>query len=75
MHSFRVRLRTSPEAELHVDGNDWPTTIDGFMYGFSHFTQRRDTSSKRGYQQVRLKDFLSEGCTDSFSTTRDLSLS
>jgi hypothetical protein len=26
---------------------------DGFLYGFAHFTQERDASSKRGYLQVK----------------------
>ncbi|TEB27105.1 DUF1630-domain-containing protein [Coprinellus micaceus] len=37
VHSFRMRKQ----------GGDG----DGFLYGFSHFTQKRDATSKRGYQQ------------------------
>ncbi|KAG5642025.1 hypothetical protein DXG03_003772 [Asterophora parasitica] len=45
-HSFRVRehmgtMRTEKR----------PPTTDGFIYGFSHFTQKRVSTSKRGYEQ------------------------
>ncbi|THH33219.1 hypothetical protein EUX98_g952 [Antrodiella citrinella] len=53
MHSFRVRPHDPTEDKL-VRNEDRPATQDGFMYGFSHFTQRRDPSSKRGYQQSSL---------------------
>jgi hypothetical protein len=46
VHSFRIRKDQSSANNLG--------TLDGFIYGFSHFTQRRDPTSKRGYQQVRL---------------------
>ncbi len=52
IHSFRIHLQSTPEGELDINGYDRPMSKDGFMYGFSHFTQRRDPSSKRGYQQV-----------------------
>jgi hypothetical protein len=29
-----------------------PKTVDGFIYGYAHFTQRREASQKRGYTQV-----------------------
>ena len=29
-----------------------PPTKDGFIYGFSYFTQKRDATSKRGYEQA-----------------------
>ncbi|KAF9560706.1 DUF1630-domain-containing protein [Agrocybe pediades] len=38
-HSFRVKAR------------EFKVTKDGYLYGFSHFIQKRDSSSKRGYQQ------------------------
>ncbi|KAI5834906.1 DUF1630-domain-containing protein [Schizophyllum commune Tattone D] len=44
-HSFRIR-------EDEAIGNEKrPPTIDGFIYGFAHFSQRKDASIKRGYQQ------------------------
>ncbi|KAF9266460.1 DUF1630-domain-containing protein [Marasmius fiardii PR-910] len=43
-HSFRVRASASCTEASHV-------SLDGFMYGYSHFTQRRDSRSKRGYEQ------------------------
>lgn len=45
-HSFRVR------EQLTSENNKRPATKDGYIYGFSHFTQKRDESSKRGYRQV-----------------------
>ncbi|KAF8640309.1 hypothetical protein AX16_010204 [Volvariella volvacea WC 439] len=49
-HSFRIRESgisntsdTCPVAR--------PFSEDGFLYGFAHFTQQRDESSKRGYLQ------------------------
>ncbi|KAF9048763.1 hypothetical protein BJ165DRAFT_1579964 [Panaeolus papilionaceus] len=44
-HSFRIREQPRPQ------GEDKPETVDGFIYGFSHFMQRRDALSKRGYHQ------------------------
>ncbi|KAJ7346967.1 DUF1630-domain-containing protein [Mycena albidolilacea] len=46
-HSFRIRETTLP-------GDQRPASNDGFMYGFAHFTQRKDVSSKRGYEQRSL---------------------
>jgi hypothetical protein len=46
-HSFRVREQLKT---VHTDKR--PTTHDGFIYGYSHFTQKRNASSKRGYEQV-----------------------
>ena len=46
-HSFRIREQFSP-----VSDDNRPPNKDGFIYGFSHFIQRRDPSSKRGYHQV-----------------------
>ncbi|KAJ7268648.1 hypothetical protein B0H12DRAFT_1095877 [Mycena haematopus] len=46
-HSFRIRQSsTLPD--------DRPVSKDGFIYGFAHFTQRKDASSKRGYEQRSL---------------------
>ncbi|KAJ3524062.1 hypothetical protein NM688_g8627 [Phlebia brevispora] len=36
------------------DSTSHDSHVDGFIYGFSHFTQRRDSTSKRGYQQRSL---------------------
>ncbi|KAG6846450.1 hypothetical protein H0H93_013892, partial [Arthromyces matolae] len=44
-HSFRIREHSSITAE-----NRRPTT-DGFIYGYAHFTQTKDPTSKRGYEQ------------------------
>ena len=46
-HSFRIRERLSSTYD-----SKRPATNDGYIYGFSHFTQKRDETSKRGYQQV-----------------------
>ncbi|KAJ6594236.1 hypothetical protein B0H19DRAFT_1012366 [Mycena capillaripes] len=48
-HSFRIR-----ESPLPLPGDRRPAPKDGFMYGFAHFTQRKDASSKRGYEQRSL---------------------
>lgn len=49
IHSFRIR-----EQFTALSSDKRPPKNDGFIYGFSHFIQRRDSSSKRGYQQVSL---------------------
>ena len=55
MHSFRIRVY--PESsEVPMEGDRCPPSLDGFMYGFSHFCQKRDPTSKRGYQQVKFED-------------------
>ncbi|PSR72943.1 hypothetical protein PHLCEN_2v11180 [Hermanssonia centrifuga] len=52
IHSFRIR---HPEISASdPPPKNSPVTKDGFIYGFSHFTQRRDPTSKRGYQQRSL---------------------
>jgi hypothetical protein len=51
-HSFRIRELGHIPDELARPNEARPYSADGFIYGFSHFTQRKDTSSKRGYQQV-----------------------
>ncbi|KAJ7045855.1 hypothetical protein C8F04DRAFT_1066436 [Mycena alexandri] len=48
-HSFRIR-----ESPLPLPSDRRPPPKDGFMYGFAHFTQRKDASSKRGYEQRSL---------------------
>ncbi|KAL1744012.1 hypothetical protein HDZ31DRAFT_39588 [Schizophyllum fasciatum] len=45
-HSFRIR-----EDEAIGSAEKRPRSIDGFIYGFAHFSQRKDASIKRGYQQ------------------------
>ncbi|GJE96572.1 hypothetical protein PsYK624_127700 [Phanerochaete sordida] len=51
IHSFRIRL---PQSLAHSQNVRDHSAQDGFVYGFSHFTQRRDSTSKRGYQQRSL---------------------
>ncbi|KAI0370326.1 DUF1630-domain-containing protein [Pilatotrama ljubarskyi] len=51
-HSFRIRLRNPDEGEAWTGDAPRPSTIDGFIYGFSCFTRTKDDSSKRGYQQT-----------------------
>ena len=46
-HSFRIR-----EELKDLANGRRPLSVDGFIYGFAHFTQRRDSTSKRGYSQV-----------------------
>lgn len=53
-HSFRMRFHNPAEDKLLRLGDRRPQTEDGFLYGFSQFTQRRDATSKRGYQQVHV---------------------
>ncbi|KAJ7187904.1 hypothetical protein C8R46DRAFT_1205136 [Mycena filopes] len=48
-HSFRIR-----ESPLPLPSDRRPAPKDGFIYGFAHFTQRKDGSSKRGYEQRSL---------------------
>ncbi|KAJ7454663.1 hypothetical protein FB451DRAFT_1049181 [Mycena latifolia] len=48
-HSFCIR-----EQVLSLSSDRRPAAKDGFMYGFAHFTQRKDSSSKRGYEQRSL---------------------
>lgn len=51
-HSFRIR-----EQLTALSSDKRPPKKDGHIYGFSHFIQRRDPSSKRGYQQVNINQF------------------
>lgn len=49
-HSFRIRAIESTDADpSHAHARAKPE--DGYIYGFSHFMQERDPSSKRGYLQ------------------------
>ncbi|XP_006459032.1 hypothetical protein AGABI2DRAFT_200957 [Agaricus bisporus var. bisporus H97] len=45
-HSFCLREQLSSAYDTKR-----PATVDGYIYGFSHFTQKRDKASKRGYLQ------------------------
>ncbi|KAG6817261.1 hypothetical protein H0H87_010922 [Tephrocybe sp. NHM501043] len=45
-HSFRIREQAK---SIHAEKR--PPTTDGFIYGYSHFTQKKDAASKRGYEQ------------------------
>ncbi|KAJ6570082.1 hypothetical protein DFH09DRAFT_1362744, partial [Mycena vulgaris] len=47
-HSFCIR-----DHALSL-GDRRPAAKDGFIYGFAHFTQRKDSSTKRGYEQRSL---------------------
>ncbi|KIP11168.1 hypothetical protein PHLGIDRAFT_114828 [Phlebiopsis gigantea 11061_1 CR5-6] len=49
IHSYRIRQPSS--LAQSDDAHERYCSQDGFIYGFSHFTQRRDSTSKRGYQQ------------------------
>ncbi|KAJ7760714.1 hypothetical protein DFH07DRAFT_1021874 [Mycena maculata] len=48
-HSFRIR-----EHPMSLPSDRRSAPKDGFMYGFAHFTQRKDSTSKRGYEQRSL---------------------
>ena len=52
MHSFRIRGRPPPVGRRSTLGSDRPSLDDGFLYGYSYFSQTRDPSIKRGYAQV-----------------------
>ncbi|KAF5392310.1 hypothetical protein D9757_001611 [Collybiopsis confluens] len=47
VHSFRIRGE-----KIGVSSGKRPANADEFIYGFSHFTQKRDPTSKRGYEQT-----------------------
>ena len=51
-HSFRIRETDHTKDDTLRDDHARPLSSDGFIYGYSHFTQKRDRSSKRGYKQV-----------------------
>ncbi|KAE9409613.1 hypothetical protein BT96DRAFT_984670 [Gymnopus androsaceus JB14] len=46
IHSFRIRGE-----KITVSSEKRPASSDEFIYGFSHFTQKRDPTSRRGYEQ------------------------
>lgn len=51
---------------------------DGFIYGYSHFTQKRDTNAKRGYRQVNkatqdVAKMLMVPCTSAIPSNLDSS--
>lgn len=55
VHSFRVQDLGPSYKHIGLDhANNRPDSIDGYLYGYSHFSQRRDNTSKRGYQQTSL---------------------
>lgn len=69
-HSFRIRVHNPTEDKLLRPSDRRPQTEDGFLYGFSQFTQRRDATSKRGYQQVRTThppDTVADRCSSAQS--------
>ncbi|KAG7089935.1 hypothetical protein E1B28_011565 [Marasmius oreades] len=43
-HSFRIHAHAG-------NAEQSPVSLDGFMYGYSHFIQRRDSKARRGYEQ------------------------
>ncbi|KAG6907162.1 hypothetical protein DXG01_010287 [Tephrocybe rancida] len=51
-HSFRIREQLN---SVHAEKR--PPTKDGYIYGYSHFTQKKDTALKRGYEQVQRTRF------------------
>ncbi|KAI0035421.1 hypothetical protein K488DRAFT_76661 [Vararia minispora EC-137] len=51
IHSFRIRVRPSPLSSRSSVLSDRPELRDGFMYGYSYFSQRKDLTSRRGYSQ------------------------
>ncbi|KIJ67039.1 hypothetical protein HYDPIDRAFT_174305 [Hydnomerulius pinastri MD-312] len=55
IHSFRIRVYPKSSEEVLSERNAMrPEPLDGFIYGFSHFCQKKDSTSKRGYQQSSL---------------------
>lgn len=51
-HSFRIREQIPPLGAPSLSTDTRPPPVDGFLYGYSHFNQRKDAASKRGYVQV-----------------------
>ncbi|KAJ3744021.1 hypothetical protein DFH05DRAFT_1525026 [Lentinula detonsa] len=63
IHSFQIRgekISTSSEKR--------PASIEEFIYGFSYFTQKRDSTLKRGYEQ-RSVVFLTSNPFPAFFST------
>lgn len=54
VHSFRIRVYPSSPNEPCGGTLKPPEPLDGFMYGYSYFSQTRDSGSKRGYKQLSL---------------------
>ncbi|KIJ12789.1 hypothetical protein PAXINDRAFT_117738 [Paxillus involutus ATCC 200175] len=55
VHSFRIRVYPKSSEEVLSDHLEQrPQPLDGFLYGFSHFCQKKDPTSKRGYRQSSL---------------------
>lgn len=54
VHSFRIRVYSDSPHTPCQDPPKRPEPLDGFIYGFSYFSQTRDSSSKRGYRQSSL---------------------
>lgn len=52
VHSFRIRVYPNFSNEPCEAILKPPEPLDGFMYGYSYFSQTRDSGSKRGYKQV-----------------------
>ncbi|KAG1750091.1 hypothetical protein EDB19DRAFT_1936844 [Suillus lakei] len=53
VHSFRIQDLGAPAKRIALDHHyNRPDSIDGYLYGYSHFSQRRDNTSRRGYQQT-----------------------
>ncbi|KAI0303677.1 hypothetical protein B0F90DRAFT_1626145, partial [Multifurca ochricompacta] len=52
-HSFRIREQATRMNQDSFSGFDGRRTRspDGFVYGFSHFNQKKSSTSKRGYSQ------------------------
>ena len=65
-HSFRIRICGPMDGETWDTEATRPNTADGFIYGFSCFTRTKDSSSKRGYQQV---GFMHESITSNLGLT------
>jgi hypothetical protein len=58
-HTHCFRIRDNREVMDGTTGrlpNSRPVSSDGFLYGFSYFTRRKETTSERGYQQVNVTD-------------------
>ncbi|KAH7912796.1 hypothetical protein BJ138DRAFT_1134514 [Hygrophoropsis aurantiaca] len=52
VHSFRIRdTQASSQTSLVKQNEERPRSNHGYIYGFSHFSQRKDPTSRRGYQQ------------------------
>lgn len=52
VHSFRIRVLSSELSRAAPTTDGRFSLGDDFVYGYSYFSQERDPSSKRGYNQV-----------------------